>query len=211
MRAFLVALFALLALTASGITSVAAQDASPTAELDFPDPTDCQVEPRTVDELTALIQEAATPVADASPVGGPDEAALEGAEPADEETVAEINATWREFIACVNANDFLRMFALVSDDKLRRDFAEDLAGATEEQLIAFFAAAPVALEPEMRAPFIPLSEMQVLEDGRVLAVGPGESGQGEILIFVREDNRWLIDDQYDLGAGHVHEEATPAP
>ncbi|MDQ3656102.1 MAG: hypothetical protein M3457_13620, partial [Chloroflexota bacterium] len=126
-------------------------------------------------------------------------------------TAAEINVTWREFIACINTNDFSRIFALISDDKLRRDFVLDFAaGGTEETMIAFFTATPVALEPAMRAPFIPLADIQLLADGRVSAIGPGTTGEGEMLIFVEEGDRWLIDDQFDLQPGGTTEAATPA-
>lgn len=204
--------FALLALLTGGLATVAAQDASPVAGLDFPDPADCTVEPRTEEELRALMREAAaTPVGGASPVATPASAVPSDGDPADEQTVAEINATWRGFIACINANDFPRVFALISDDKLRRDFVQDFAaGETEESMIAFFMATPVELEPDVRAPFIPLTDVRVLADGRISAVGPGESGQGEVLIFVEEGDRWMVDDQFDLQPGGTPEAATPA-
>ena len=194
-----IALLALLALLAVGLAPTAAQEAGPPGGLDFPDPAGCTVEPRTVEELRALFRAAAaTPAADASPAARPTPAALPAGEPADDQTVAEVDAAWREFIACINAGDFRRTFALVSDDKLRRDFAQDFAaGETEDSLIGFFAATPAALEPDHRAPFIALTDMRVLPDGRVAAVGPGETGQGEVLIFVAEGGRWLVDDQFD--------------
>ena len=208
MRCFSTIAFALILLALAGPVAVAAQDATPPAELDFPDPADCTVEPRSADELLALIRDAAaTPVADASPVASPTPAVPPTGEPADDQTVADINDAWREFIACVNANDFPRIFALISDDKLRRDFVIDLAtGATEDDLLGFFTATPVALEPAVSAPFIPLQDLRVLDDGRVAAVGPGETGQGEVLIFVEEGDRWLVDDQFDLPQG-----GTPTP
>ena len=194
-----------------GAVGVAAQEASPPAGMEFPDPAECTVEPRSADELRVLIQQAATPSAQASPAASPTPAALPPGEPADEQTVAEINATWRGFIACVNANDFPRVFAFVSDDKLRRDFVADLAGgATEEMLVEFFGATPTAHGPAERAPFLPLTDMRILTDGRVAAIGAGETGQGEVLIFVREGERWLIDDQFELQPGGTPAAGTPA-
>ena len=38
----------------------------------------------------------------------------------------------------------------------------------------------------------------MLPDGRVAVVGPGAMGQGEVLIFVQEGDRWLVDEQFDL-------------
>ena len=186
-----------------GATASAAQDASPPAGMEFPDPAECTVEPRSVDELRALIQQAATPAAQVSPA----QAAPPSGEPADEETAAEINATWREFLACINANDFPRIFAFISDEKLRRDFAADLAGgATVDVLVGFFAATPTPHEPAELALFVPLTDMRILSDGRVAAIG-----QGEVLIFVQEGERWLIDDQFTLQPDGTPAAATPAP
>jgi hypothetical protein len=45
---------------------------------------------------------------------------------------------------------------------------------------------------------VPFSDVRVLDDGRVVAVGPGDQGRGDVRIFLREGERWLIDDWYDL-------------
>lgn len=117
--------------------------------------------------------------------------------PADEQTVAEINATWRQFIACINAGDLARTFAFLSDDKVRGDFALDIvAGASEDDLIAYLTATPVPLPPAQSAPFFPFYDVRVLDDGRVAVVAPGEGGPGEVLIFVNDGDRWLVDDQF---------------
>ncbi len=200
MTRMLVACTLLLALMAASAGSVVAQATPSLGEMDFPDPADCTVEPRTEEEFRTLIQEAsAMPAADASPAAN---RTAPAGTPADDETVVAINATWREFIACINAADYTRIFALTSDDKLRSDFVQDLAtGGTEDTMVEFFMAPATALPPEARAPYIPLENIQVLPDGRVSATGPGETGQGEVLIFVKVEGRWLIDDQFDLPVG----------
>jgi len=149
MHRLLAVVVALFSFAVVGAAGVGAQDASPAAGLVFPDPAECMVEPRSADELRALFREAAaTPVADAAPGGSPTPAVPPEGDPADEQTVAEINAAWREFIACINAGDLPRVFALLSDDKVRSDFGFDVAsGATEDQLIAYLTAAPVPLPP----------------------------------------------------------------
>src|SRR4051812_30593143 len=79
----------------------AAEQSTPLAGQDVPAAFECTVQPRPEEELRALFREvAATPLPDSvetsrseAPTGTP----------ADEQTVAEINATWRMFVACLNA------------------------------------------------------------------------------------------------------------
>ena len=110
-----------------------------------------------------------------------------------------INTTWRQYLACVNAGDQARMFALLSDKMVRRQFVVDIAfGVTEEALFAYLAATPVPLEPDQGAEFLPAADARVLSDGRVAVVGPGDAGRGDVRIFIKEDDRWLLDDWFDL-------------
>jgi hypothetical protein len=171
-----------------------------------PSAAECTVEPRPEDELRALFREAAaTPVLD-SPDASPTPAVAPPGDPADEQTVAEVSATWRQFVACINAGDQARMFAVYSDDMVRRQFVVDIAfGVTEDALFEFLAATPVPL-PDPSVPDVPFTDVRVLRDGRVAVVGPGEQGRGDVRIFVKEGDRWLIDDWFDLTSS-----GTPAP
>jgi hypothetical protein len=152
-----------------------------------------------MDELRALFREvAATPVLESAEASPTPAIAPTGA-PADEQTVAGINATWRQYIACISSGDQARMFALLSDDMVRRQLVVDIAfGVTEDALFAYLAATPVPIPPDQAAPFVPLVDVRVLSDGRVAAIGPGEQGRGDVRIFVKKDDRWLLDDWYDL-------------
>ncbi|MCC2630066.1 MAG: hypothetical protein K0S14_3716 [Thermomicrobiales bacterium] len=60
------------------------------------------------------------------------------------------------------------------------------------------ATTPVPLPADQLVPFAPFTDVRVLGDGRVAVVGPGEMGRGDVRIFVKEDDRWLIDDWFDL-------------
>jgi hypothetical protein len=114
--------------------------------------------------------------------------------------VAAVNATWRQYVACLNAGDQPRMFALLSDRMVLRQLVVDIAfGVTEEALFDHFAATPVALAPDQSAPFVPSADALVLSDGRVAVVGPGDQGRGDVRVFVKAGDRWLLDDWYDLG------------
>src|SRR5215217_7343076 len=196
---FLAIVVALCSFVAIGVSGVGAQNGSPVAVLDVPAPAECTVQPRSADELRALFREvAATPIVD-SAAASPTPAVPPTGTPADEQTVAGINATWREYVACINSSDQPRMFALLSDDMVRRQFVVDVAfGVTEDALFAYLSATPVPIPPDQSAPFIPLEDVRVLGDGRVAAIGPGEQGRGDVRIFVREGDDWLLDDWYDL-------------
>ena len=190
---------ALCAFVVVGPPGVVAQDGSPVAGLDVPSPAECTVQPRSVDELRALFREvAATPVLD-SPEASPTPAVAPTGAPADEQTVAAINATWREYVACINSGDQARMFALVSDNMVRRQLGVDVAfGVTEDALFPYLSGTPVPLPADQSAPFVPLEDVRVLDDDRVAGVGPGEQGRGDVRIFVKEGDRWLLDDWFDL-------------
>jgi hypothetical protein len=211
--AIVVALFSLLAV---GGPAARAQGGTPTAGLDAPAAAECTVAPRSEDELRALFREAAaTPVLDSSQAN-PTPAIAPTGDPADEQTVSEVSATWRQFIACITAGDQARMFALFSDDMVRRQFVVDIAfGVTEDALFEFLAATPVPLPPDQSVPIPHFDDVRVLSDGRVAVVGPGELGRGDVRIFVKEGDRWLLDEWFDLtpsgtpAAGMPMTEPTP--
>jgi hypothetical protein len=52
---------------------------------------------------------------------------------------------------------------------------------------------------------VPIDDARVLDDGRVAVVAPGEQGRAEVRIFVKEGDRWVIDDWFELT-----ESGTPA-
>src|SRR4051812_32130925 len=99
--------------------AVAAPVAASAARKDAVPPTPCTVQPRTEAEVAALVAAAtATPGAAAGrdPDGWADRPAdLPQGEPADPETVAAVTAAAREFAGCLNATDFPRWLALMTD------------------------------------------------------------------------------------------------
>ena len=195
---FLAIIVALVSLVVVRSPGVGAQEGTPTAGLDV-SAAECSVAPRSEDELRTLFRAvAATPILD-SPDASPTPAVPPTGAPADEQTVAEINATWRQVVACISAGDQARMFALFSDAMVRRQFVVDVAfGVTEDALFAYLAATPVPLPPDPSVPFVPFDDVRVLSDGRVAALGPGEQGRGEVRIFVKDGDRWVLDDWFEL-------------
>jgi hypothetical protein len=198
-RCLLALVAALFSLVVTGAPGAGAQAGTPTASADAPTPAECTVAPRSADELRALFREAAATPIPASPEASPTPAIAPEGVPADEQTVAEITATWRQYIACISAGDQARMFALLSDAMVRRQFFIDIAfGVTEDALFDFLAATPEPLPPDQFVPFVPFEDVRVLSDGRVAALGPGEGGRGDVRIFIKDGDRWLVDDWFDL-------------
>jgi hypothetical protein len=181
------------------VPAAAAQAGTPTADLEGPAAVECTVAPRPADELRALFREvAATPLPN-SLEATPAPAVPPTGTAADAQTVAEITATWRQYLACISAGDQARMFALLSEDMVRRQFVVDLAfGVTEEALFSYLAATPVPPLPDQAVPFVPFTDVRVLSDGRVAVVGPGDGGRGDVRIFVKQGDLWLLDEWFDL-------------
>jgi hypothetical protein len=197
-------ILALIALDVAFIPAGVAAQATPDAGKDRAVPTqECRVEPRSVDEVFALLglmeeAEGAAPAA-RTPVPAPPWTA------ADNETAAAAEATAREWLACINADDNLRIAALMSDAALSRFFASALAGAAEAEAIeaarANLAGTPVPRAEEERAQLVTVSDVSQLEDGRIAALvlikEPALRPSGQetlLLIFTPVGDRMLIDD-----------------
>lgn len=195
---------ALIAASLAVPAPVAAQETTPVAVPVTPDPAACRSEPRTIDELYALL---GTPVPTASdtelsvstPAAGPAPVSLPAGEPADSATVGAITATIVEAYACFNAGDYLRAFALYSDEALQR-FAEQ--GPFTKDIAAFFLATPEAFPEDFRSSVLAVRDVRVLPDGRVGALvdtdDPTSLPEGtdvDFVVFVEQGDRYLIDEE----------------
>jgi uncharacterized cupredoxin-like copper-binding protein len=136
--------------------AVIAQDATPAAG-EVIDPAECQVEPRTIEELQQLVG-TANEGTEATP-GAAQAGSMEG-EDADEATVQKVTQTYRELVACLNAGQFLRVYALYTDDYLRRTLADN--GIDLEQ----FQATPAPDQQESTA-LVGVSDVRQLAGGQV--------------------------------------------
>jgi hypothetical protein len=200
---------AVISLSVLGSQAAAAQAGTPATGSDLISPAECTVEPRSEAELRALFREVAATPLPASLDASPAPAVAPAGAPADEQTVAAINATWRQYLACLIAGDQARMFALVSDNLVRRQFVVNIAfGVTEEAWFDHLAT-PVPLPPDQAVTFVPLEVVRMLSDGRVAAVGPGEGGREEVRIFVQTGDRWLLDEWFELAEQGTPTSGTP--
>ena len=196
------------------VRSVAAQDASPMAGTTAG--TACTVEPRSVDELLPLWfgpegSPAATPTSSASVQS---EADLPQGTPADDATVAAINATLHEVFACFDAGQYARAFALMTDNAVSQfgpdvsnpdeDTPEEVRVLLEAQNAVTPAAGDESPPPGSQTVISDARDARVLPDGRVGAIFESE-GDAVFAVFQQSGDRWLLDDIVD-----IEEQGTPA-
>ena len=128
----------------------------------------------------------------------------EAVDPAVEEA---LNATVVELIACFDAGQFARGFALMTDD-LARQTGPDLSNPDEDTpeevralLEAQLAGTPVVDEPGMEAGATTDvgqgRDIRVLEGGRVGGIWTIE-GDAAFIVFEQQDDRWLMDEIIDV-------------
>lgn len=190
-----------LCLTLSGTipATLVAQEATPVPEVSpfRADPAECVVDPLSPEEIEALVAselsgaEAPTITHDV-PFAAPD------GEPADPATTEAVSSMIRQTFACVNAGDWARYFALLTEQGApRRSFSvRNITGMTSQ---------PVAPFPlEQQTAVFAILDVEVLPDGRVGAfVVLGGSGYlpGDLPavgidyhILVETDEGWKLDD-----------------
>jgi plastocyanin len=183
------AVLAVLSMMLFAHPAVIAQEATPAAG-EVVDPAECQVEPRAVEEIEQLIGEAGE-ATEATP-GAADAGSMEG-EDADEATVQAVTQTYRELVACLNAGEFLRIYALYTDDYLRRTLAD--SGMDLQQL----QATPAPDQREATA-LVGVSDVRQLAGGQVTArveTTSSPEGTASVIQGVLEqvDDRYLIADE----------------
>ncbi len=182
---------------------VGAQDATPASGASqfplVPDAAGCQVEPRAADELIALwFNDAGTPPASpaaAEPMEEFAEVTLAVGPLADEATTAAITEVVREVFDCFTAGDFSRATALFTDDLVRQFGPEP--GETAEDVRGFLEATPEPEDPAVTGKIVAITDVMLLEDGRVAAFVVDESegpASSAYVIFEQDGDRWLVDE-----------------
>jgi plastocyanin len=200
----LLAVLAVLSLMLFAHPAVIAQDATPAAG-EVIDPAECQVEPRPIEEIEQLIG-TASEEADATPDAA-QAGSMEG-EDADEATVQAVTQTYRELVACLNAGEFLRIYALYTDDYLRRTLAD--SGMDLQQL----QATPAPDRQEATA-LVGVSEVRQLAGGRVtVRVETTSSPEGTASavqsVLEQVEDRYLIADETVVDAAAATPQASGA-
>lgn len=169
---------------------IAGQASAQAIEFTPSDPANCTLEPYTADELEEILRSAAaaTPAADDAGIDDvPVDAtpfALPNGEPADDETIAAIEATMRQILDCGATGDFLLVLAGFSPEVVGELFLgagapeEDIADPVGELVDALTAGDPTPEAEDERSVLVGVREVTDLGDGRVGAlVDTGDAGE----------------------------------
>lgn len=178
-------------LSLAGPAFTAGQDATPASPYGpftlpiAPGPELCTLPPRDIAEYQAFV---GTPEAtDLPPI------VVTAGIPADQATIDAVTATMVHFFACINAGDYLAIAGAYTDTGFVEDSGSN--GLTQE-IIDFIASPPQPVPVEERSILYSMHAVQILAHGRVAAVMElGKDGQGgvDLILFAKEDDRWLID------------------
>ncbi len=158
-------------LLASGLVGIAlaakvalpvGDQGTPVALTTVPVASDCDVDPRSLEGVLALVDNA-TPVPGFAAVAS--EADLPQGSPADAATVAAVTAVEVAFVACVGAGDWPRVLALMTDDAVLRNYPESPKRVAE--LFGSVGTPPVA---GVQYVLVAVRDVRLLSDGRIGAV-----------------------------------------
>lgn len=182
--------------------------ATPGVSQDLPAAEECQAEPRSRDSVLVLAR--STRSQPSVGIANVDDRELDfppGAA-ADASTEDQVTAAIRQLVACANAGDILRRWALATDDYIRRTltaYASAQGEAVErllDRLIAEGSGGPSAM-PIVR-------EVRTLGEGRAAALLEFPASDGNqpttVAVFVKEGTRWLLDEY-----GVLAEPGAPTP
>jgi hypothetical protein len=143
-------------------------------------PENCLGEPAAAADVAALLTAETTlePVQLAVPLGTA----------ADSDTALLVDQTVRTALACLNANDFLRL-APLTGGAAAQQLLGGLVAEAGDQLEARLAEAPTARDPEAYIRLLAITDASVLADGRlaafvVLAEPANQIGGPETYLFV---------------------------
>jgi hypothetical protein len=186
-------LLAGLVLFASLTATGRAQEPTP-----WPGAAECTVEP--YDLTTVLTPTDATPPVAAEPTP----AERPTGEPADDETIQAVTETIGQFIGCSNLGYPFRVLFLLTPEYLPVFVAENAGPITAADIAQLNALANATepfdpLPPDQQTVIVAIEDVEVLEDGRVIATVIGDNlaepdGPNAVYFIFRELNgRYLID------------------
>jgi hypothetical protein len=185
-----------------GTPSVSSSAATPgSTAIDVPSPFECQVDEVGFLDLVGLADDLAD---EADLPSDPARLArdnIRGGQQVSEEDFQGILATTREVVACVNAEEPLRVASLLSDRFLARlslDLLNGQGGITE--LLAYLPVLSEQVDPEQDFQMIPITAAWYpdLPDKTIFAIlEPHVEGLEEqrafLVVFTYEKHRWLIE------------------
>lgn len=179
----------IVALSVTPVDPAAAPSASPSAarpgDTIAVTPDDgCEVQPRTIAELRALV---AAPLAAGTPDRGLRDEADAG-QPADQATIDAVTQTVRNLAACTMTGSELQQYALFSDNAVRAAAAAAAITVEDVDRMGEEDEEPTGLDRRL----IAVEEVVIYPDGRAGAI-VNFDGEIAYLTFVHDGDRWLID------------------
>ena len=205
-----------MALLSAAAAPIAAQESTPEAAAMMfplvPDPADCQIEPRSTDELLALwFTPEGTPIPPATPMTGADaDSVMVPLGPrADEDTSMALTALISNIFSCFAAGDFARATAYFSDDLTRGFGAEP--GVSMEDARAFIETPPAPEAMGEQSQIVAISDVMELSDGRVGAIvveSVGGQQDAVYAIFERQGDQWVVDELIDFAPAEMEGEGS---
>lgn len=174
---------------------LAGSNAAPTP--DAPPAELCTTAPLAFDDLNVIIEAgAATPVAGPTPSQAGRDGVVPAGTPAPPDVEDGIRAVVREYVACQNAGELLRAYALYTDDYLARLFIRQgvWARAAYDGL-----ATPMPNDDREPTAILDIRAVRVLPDGRVgatvtITYASIPMPKTFFFTFVPDGDGWKIDD-----------------
>lgn len=186
---------------AGTFTHAVAQDATPAPgahEYPFtPDPASCTAEPRDTEALLDIwFPTDGTPVAEeAVAEEPPTEVTIPVGQLADQEVADEVATTVHGLLSCFAAGDFPRALSFFTDN-LARSYSPG-PDETREDVTAFLEATPMADPDSDQGQILAITDVMLLDDGRVGAFVVDSSAEGTFTVYAifeeQEDGRLLVD------------------
>jgi hypothetical protein len=180
-----------------------------TAWIGTPPPTDCTVEPASVDTIVDALSAPAALDENAFPLTVPTEADLPPGEPAGPAEVEVTSAILWHAVACLNGGSIGQFFAFFSPQGIRAFYlgivsvmggeptpptAEEIADF-RANLTTIMATPPTPVADAERGRIDRIRDARILPDGRLLFVIDGRLGTDASLymVFRLDGDRWLVD------------------
>jgi hypothetical protein len=176
----------------------------------IPNPDTCTVQPRTLDELEALVGTTSGQAPATGTIPTPAPVQLASDPSVDTNTQSEVIQTVEQMVACTNAVDTMRRLALFSDANLKASFPDGVTPSFAQ--MATQASAPLPQTKWMA--LLDVQDISMLRDGRIRAtviiddpsthIHPAAVANGTppaqdayaqkaTIVFVKVGDRWLID------------------
>lgn len=204
-RTVLAVLLTFVVAGATSVTAAVAQDATPeTTAHDFPlvpDPALCTIEPRyEMEQLLDLWFPA-----DGSPAAMPEtpaEVTIPLGSPADVAVQDQVTTTIYSLFSCFVAGDFARAYSYFTENLIRSFGPEP--GVSREEVEMFIQASPEAVPEGEEGIILAVTDVQILEDGRVGAFVVDSSTEGTFTVYAifeeQEDGTYLVDEVIEFTA-----------